>query len=136
MQIFYRVLKILNIGFKTPKRLTGMKMRRNLLIYFGVNLFFITMSTIMVSIGRLEAIDKIRLLIVFQLPFGLPQIFPAADLPAPVIHLAYRFYSLMLTSTILGVILAVLFKPRTWCSVCPINTISSNLLKKILQTEE
>ncbi|WP_422691256.1 4Fe-4S binding protein [Clostridium thermosuccinogenes] len=35
----------------------------------------------------------------------------------------------MLTTTIFGLLLAWIFKPRTWCTVCPINTASDVLLK-------
>ena len=128
---FLTKLKFLNIGIRSPRWLTGENMRRNMLYYFGINLFFIAMSTLMVSIGRIAPIDKIRLLIVFQLPIGLPQLIPFLTLPAPLIHLGYRFYSLMLTSTLIGIGLAVLFKPRTWCAICPVNTLSTSLLGKI-----
>ncbi len=121
-------LRFLNIGFKTPEWLKGKSMRNNMLIYFGINFSFIALSTIMVSAGRINPIDKIRLLIIFQLPFSLPQLFPPETPAAPVLHLAYRFYSFMLTSTLLGIILAILFKPRTWCAICPVNSISIKML--------
>ena len=123
-------LKFLSRGSVPPEWLIGKKMRRNVLTYFGINLFFIAMSTIMVSIGRMAPIDKIRLLILFQLPFGLPELFPLPSLPAPAIHLGYRFYSMMATSALIGMVLALLYKTRTWCAVCPINSISSDLLEK------
>ncbi len=128
---FLSGIRFLSIGIKAPAWLVGKKMRRNLLFYFGLNLLFVTMSTIMVSIGRVDPVDKIRLLIVFQLHFGLPQAFPMETLPGAVVHLAYRFYSIMLTSTLIGIILAVLFKPRTWCTICPINSISSRMLERV-----
>ncbi|WP_422678833.1 4Fe-4S binding protein [Clostridium thermosuccinogenes] len=45
------------------------------------------------------------------------------------VHLSFRVYSMMLTTTIFGLLLAWIFKPRTWCTVCPINTASDVLLK-------
>ena len=37
---------------------------------------------------------------------------------------AFGFYSVMLTSTVLGMITMVLFKPRSWCVYCPMGTMT------------
>lgn len=37
---------------------------------------------------------------------------------------AFGFYSVMLTSTILGLITMALFKPRSWCVYCPMGTMT------------
>ena len=39
------------------------------------------------------------------------------------------FYSVMLTSTILGLITMVLFKPRSWCVYCPMGTMTQLICK-------
>jgi hypothetical protein len=132
---FLTKLRPLNIGFKQPKWFNPKKLAKIMLFYFTINLFFITMSTIMVGLGRINPIDRIRLLIMFQLPWKLPQLINLSSLPGPLVHLCYRFYSLMLTSTLLGSLLAILFKPRTWCGICPINSISNNLLKSLKAKE-
>ena len=106
-----------------PKWMIGSKARRAVLGYFCLNLLFVTMSTIAVATGRVEPIEKIRLLIVFEMPWNLPQIVSFLTLPAWVSHLSYRFYSIMLTSTLIGVGLALRYKPRTWCAVCPVSTV-------------
>ena len=36
---------------------------------------------------------------------------------------------LMLTSTIIGLIVNILFKPRTWCSFCPMGTMTQMICK-------
>ncbi|MBI9108572.1 MAG: 4Fe-4S binding protein [Spirochaetales bacterium] len=132
---FFTKLRPANIGFRQPKWFNLKKIAIIMLYYFGINIFFITMSTIMVGLGRINPIDRIRLLIMFQLPWELPQLFTIAAIPAPLLHLSYRFYSLMLTSTLLGSILAVLFKPKTWCAVCPINSISEGMLSSMKRKE-
>ena len=38
-------------------------------------------------------------------------------------------YSLMLTSLLLGLIVMVLYKPRTWCSFCPMGTMTQGICK-------
>lgn len=117
-----------NFGIKAPKWLFGIKMKNNILVYFCINILFITLSTYMVFSGRMEPIDKIRLFIVFQIPINMPQvlIFPV-DSPVSL-HLSFRLYSLMLSSSILGTFLAILFKPKTWCVICPVKTISTRYL--------
>ena len=41
----------------------------------------------------------------------------------------YGFYSLMLTSTLIGLIVMVLYKERTWCSFCPMGTMTQGICK-------
>ena len=35
----------------------------------------------------------------------------------------------MLTSTIIGFAVTILFKPRTWCSFCPMGTMTQMICK-------
>ena len=41
-----------------------------------------------------------------------------------VAQFAFGFYSVMLTSTILGFVTMMLFKPRSWCVYCPMGTMT------------
>ena len=41
-----------------------------------------------------------------------------------VAQFAFGFYGVMLTSTVLGLITMVLFKPRSWCVYCPMGTMT------------
>jgi polyferredoxin len=41
-----------------------------------------------------------------------------------IAQFAFGFYSIMLTSSILGIITLLLFKPRSWCVYCPMGTIT------------
>lgn len=117
-------------SYHTPAYLIRGNMKWIMLGYFGISLFFITMSTIAVARGFREPMNYLRFLIILPIPFELPQIFQITKLPVFLSHLSYRFYSMMLTTTILGLILGIFFKPRTWCVICPINTTSDLLLKK------
>ena len=40
-----------------------------------------------------------------------------------------RKVSLMLTSLLLGLIVMVLYKPRTWCAFCPMGTMTQGICK-------
>ena len=109
---------------KTPLFFTKGNMKWIILIYFGISLFIIIMSTIGVARGRIPAMDYLRFLIIIPVPGSMPQLFDITGFAPRLTHLSYRFYSMMMTTTSLGLLMAVFYKPRTWCTVCPINTIS------------
>jgi polyferredoxin len=44
-------------------------------------------------------------------------------------HLSFRVYSMMFTTTVIGLLFGFVYKPRTWCMVCPVNTISDMVIK-------
>ena len=46
-----------------------------------------------------------------------------------VAQFAFGFYGVMLTSTVLGLITMVLFKPRSWCVYCPMGTMTQLICK-------
>lgn len=114
----------------TPLNLTGPKAKRIVLTYFCINMGFIIMSTFAVSQGQIEAIERVRFLMAMEIPWALPQIFTIQGVSKEVLHLAYRLYSIMFSSTVVGIIFAILYKPRTWCVVCPINTLSDSILER------
>jgi len=70
-------------------------------------------------------------LIAFILPWNMPQFLNVGAMPDFVVHLSFRIYSMMFTTTIIGLLLSWIFVPKTWCTVCPINTISDISLKKL-----
>ncbi|MHB1393415.1 MAG: 4Fe-4S binding protein [Clostridia bacterium] len=102
-----------------------------LLSYFTFNFFVMFMSTFMVHIGRIAPVEKVRFLIAFELPWDMPQFLKSAFFPDWAVHLSFRIYSMMFTTIVLGLLLDWIFLPRTWCAVCPINTISEIVLKKL-----
>lgn len=97
--------------------------------YFAINIFIIVMSTTMVHKGRMEPMEMVRFLLVFPIPWPLPQLLEVGPVADWIIHLSYRMYSMMFTTTVIGLILAWLYTPRTWCRVCPVNTISDLALE-------
>ncbi len=116
---------------KLPAMFTDGYLRKVLLWYFGLNLLFIIGSTVRIATGAMEAMDYVRLFIAIPLPGPLPQIiqFPQ-QLPPWLIHLSYRFYSMMLSSTLLGIALSIVYRPRAWCAICPVGTLSNILVEK------
>lgn len=99
--------------------------KRWMLRYFSINLFFATLSTVMVALDRIPPIAQVRFLMVLGLPAGLPQLL-SWQLPDPLLHAGFRIYSMMFTSTVLGLVLAYLYMPRTWCAICPVGTLQKS----------
>lgn len=117
-------------SLKTPKFFIKGKMKWIMLAYFGISLTFILKSTLSVASDMKLPMEYLRFLIVIPIPFKMPQLFDIMTFAPWVTHLSYRFYSMMMTTTVLGLILALVYKPRTWCTICPISTISDVVLKK------
>ena len=46
-----------------------------------------------------------------------------------VAQFAFGFYSMMLTSNLIGWIVMALYKPRTWCVFCPMGTMTQLICK-------
>jgi hypothetical protein len=61
-------------SLKTPAFFIQGKMKWIMLIYFGISLIFITMSTVRVGLGFSPAMEYLRFLIVIPLPFEMPQL--------------------------------------------------------------
>lgn len=116
-----------------PQWLLSGKGKSIMMVYFSLNMFMILMSTLMVFMDRREPLDKIRLLIAFQLPWDIPQLLHFPGLSDWIIHLSFRMYSMMLTTTIIGLVLGTLYRPRTWCTICPMATLTSMTLKDASQ---
>jgi len=120
-------------GKAAPNWLVKGKAKWIMLVYFSFNLFVLFMSTFMVVSGKRYPLEKIRFLMAFQLPWDIPQLLNMSPFPDWAVHLSFRIYSMMFTTTILGLLLGWIFLPRTWCTICPINTVSDISLKKINQ---
>mgnify|MGYP007004081662 CR=1 FL=1 len=63
----------------------------------------------------------------FRLPWQ--HAYHGTGLPLWTAQFAFGFYSVMLTSTILGLATMVLFRPRSWCVYCPMGTMTQMICK-------
>lgn len=122
--LFSRIIGKISLKKKIPKFITSKRMKNGVLIYFGINMFFVLMSTLMVALGKIAPLNEIRFLIAFTLPINLPQLLTISP-PSVLMHLGYRVYSIMLTSTTIGIVLGIIFAPRTWCIICPIQSLTT-----------
>ena len=69
--------------------------------------------------------EAIKLFWTFRVPWGWT--YTAGTVTDWVAQFSFGFYSLMLTSLLLGLIVMVLYKPRTWCAFCPMGTMTQGI---------
>ena len=93
---------------------------------FGFLVFFLTMfflmlwNTYLVFAGARELSQVVTLLWTFRLPWHWA--YHGTLLHPGAAQFAFGFYSVMLTSSVLGLATMVLFKPRSWSVYCPMVT--------------
>jgi hypothetical protein len=121
--LLQKVFSRIGLKRKMPKWLNTQNVKSFFAYYMVSNFFFAIMSTLAVYFGRIEAMDHLRLFMAFESPIALPQILNF-DLPMFMIHYSYRVYSMIFSSILIGFVLGFLYAPRTWCVVCPVNTLS------------
>ncbi|MBQ3077019.1 MAG: 4Fe-4S binding protein [Clostridia bacterium] len=93
---------------------------------YGFLLFFLTMFSVMLwNTWLVFRGADLRQAVTLLWTFRLPWHWAYGGGAAPwVAQFAFGFYSVMLTSTILGLVTMVLFKPRSWCVYCPMGTMT------------
>lgn len=96
---------------------------------YGFLTFFMTMFGLMIwSTYRVFAgaplQEAVTLLWVFKLPWQWAQVSWAAPWVA---QFAFGFFGVMMTSTVLGLVTMVLFRPRSWCVYCPMGTMTQGI---------
>ena len=99
--------------------------RYGFLTFFLVMFILMLYSTCLVFAGA-QLKEVITLLWVFRVPWDWSY---TMQVPPGVAQFAFGFYSVMLTSTILGFATMLLFKPRSWCVYCPMGTMTQTICK-------
>ena len=100
---------------------------------YGFLVFFLSMfgnmlfQTYLVAAGAQSLVEAIKLLWLFRVPWGWA--YGAGTVTDWIAKFSFGFYSLMLTSTIIGLAVNILFEPRTWCSFCPMGTMTQMICK-------
>ena len=125
---FVKIMSRVSLKRPIPNVLKSPKAKRYVITFFCLNLIMVSLSTIMVANGRVLPLDQVRFLMFFTVPFQLPQLLDFTA-PAVFVHLGYRIFSIMFSSTLIGLILSVVYMPRTWCSICPVQTLITDLVK-------
>lgn len=109
-----------------PNWLRSRKFRYGFLAFFMamfINMLFVTW---LVYSSAASLNQSVSILWAWQLPWHWAY---SGGVPDWAAQFAFGFYSVMLTSTILGVITLVFFKPRAWCVYCPMGTMTQIICK-------
>lgn len=99
---------------------------------YGFLLFFLAMfgnvlyATYLVAGGARD----VQEVVTFFWTFGVPWEWASSAAASPwAVQFAYGFYSLMLTSALLGIFTMLFYKPRSWCVYCPMGTMTQLICK-------
>ena len=84
-------------------------------------------QTYLVAAGAASMREAIKLFWTFRVPWDWA--YTAGTVTDWVAQFSFGFYSLMLTSLLIGLIVMVLYKPRTWCAFCPMGTMTQSICK-------
>lgn len=101
--------------------------RYGFLVFFFAMFFVMLFNTYLVFAGMRDMKQVVTLLWTFQLSWRWA--YHGTLLHEGVAQFAFGFYSVMLTSTVLGLITMALFKPRSWCVYCPMGTMTQLICK-------
>ena len=110
-----------------PKWMKSKYFRYGFLVFFFVMFFLMLWNTYLVFAGTKDLGMFVTLLWTFQVPWH--HAYHGTFFSAGTAQFAFGFYSVMLTSTILGFVTMLLFKPRSWCVYCPMGTMTQLICK-------
>ena len=111
---------------KNPPRFLKSKWFRYGFLVFFMAMFFLMLYTTYLVFAGASLREAITLLWVFKLPWNWVN---TSFVDPWIAQFAFGFYSVMLTSTLLGLLTMALFKPRSWCVYCPMGTMTQGICK-------
>lgn len=110
-----------------PRWLSSNWFRYAFLIFFLAMFGNIIFQTYLVAAGAGSLKEVVTLFWTFKLPWNWA--YTAGTVADWVAQFSFGFYSLMLTSTLIGLIVMIVYKPRTWCTFCPMGTMTQGICK-------
>lgn len=128
-RLFATLPKLLKIKSRkvAPSWMYGKVFRYGFLIFFLTMFGNMVYQTYLVFAGSATLRTVVKLFWTFKLPWNWA--YTVIGVPAWITQFSYGFYSLMLTSTLIGLIVMILYRPRTWCTFCPMGTMTQGICK-------
>lgn len=111
----------------TPKWFSSKWFRYGFLIFFLGMFGNMIFQTYLVASGAETLKEVLKLFWTIKLPWEWA--YTVEIVPAWIAQFSFGFYSIMLTSTIIGLIVMVLYRPRSWCTFCPMGTMTQTICK-------
>lgn len=109
-----------------PKFLKSQWFRYGFLTFFMIMFFNMLFSTYLVFAETNSLREVVKLLWSIKVPWNWAY---TGNVTPWIAQFAFGFYSMMLTSTILGLVTMALYKPRSWCVYCPMGTMQQAVCK-------
>lgn len=125
-----QLFELLGTKFKLSRNKPIPKFLKTKWFRYGFLAFFMTMfitmifNTYLVFNGTNNLREVITLLWTFKMPWNFTDL---TSVSPWIAQFAFGFYSVMATSTILGLATMILFKPRSWCVYCPMGTMTQGI---------
>ena len=107
-----------------PKWVSSKGFRYAFLIFFLVMFGNMLFQTYLVATGANNLTEAVKLFWTFKVPWSFA--YTPGIVPDWAAKFSFGLYSIMLTSTL---IVMVLYKPRTWCTFCPMGTMTQGICK-------
>lgn len=111
----------------TPKFMSSKWFRYGFLVFFMSMFANMLFQTYLVAAGANSLTEALKLFWTLRVPWDWA--YTAGTTADWVAQFSFGFYSMMLTSALIGLIVMVLFKPRTWCVFCPMGSMTQAVCK-------
>lgn len=113
-------------GKAAPRWLSSKWFRNGFLVFFMS--FFINMIyvTVLVAKDIRSLSETVNLLWTINVPWHWA--YPVEVEPWKA-QFAFGLYGIMLTSVIVGIVLTIIYRPRTWCVCCPMGNMTQMICK-------
>lgn len=109
-----------------PKWISSPWFRYGFLAFFMLMFMSMIVTTYFVFSDMQSLKEVVKLFWIWNVPWNWAY---RGGLAPWLAQFAFGFYSIMLTSTLLGMITMVLYRPRTWCVYCPMGTMTQLISK-------
>lgn len=109
----------------TPRWMYSKGFRWGFLVFFMTMFGTMVFQTWMVAAGARTLREAIKLFWTIRVPWGWT--YTPGLVPDWVAQFGFGFYGLMLTSLIIGLVVMALYKPRSWCTFCPMGTMTQGI---------
>lgn len=112
---------------RPPKFLSSKWFRYAFLTFFMTMFLMMIVTTIQVFSDVQDLRQVVTILWSFKVPWQFA--YQGTFYSEGVAQFAFGMYSMMLTSSILGFITMVFYRPRSWCVYCPMGTMTQAICK-------
>lgn len=126
-QLFALLGNKISRGRPAPKWVGGKGFRYGFLVFFMTMFGNMVFQTYLVGAGSGSLKESIKLFWTIHLPWEWT--YTAGTVPDWMAQFSFGLYGLMLTSLLIGLAAMVFYRPRTWCSFCPMGTMTQAICK-------